>query len=375
MTTGPMNTGPTPRPGILEITPYVGGESSANAKRLIRLASNEGALGTSPAAKAAYEVAAAELHRYPDGGSTALRETIAEIHGLNVDQIVCGAGSDELIALLTRAYAGPGDEVLYSRHGFLMYPLSAMACGATPVAAPEPGLKADVDLVLASVTDRTRIVFIANPNNPTGSYLSTAEIERLHAGLPAHVLLVIDAAYAEYVDAPDYSAGAALAESTTNVVMTRTFSKIYGLSALRLGWAYCPPGIADILNRIRGPFNVSLPAQKAGEAAIRDTDFIERSRAHNEQWRDWTAAALSDLGLKVHPSVCNFLLVDFAGIPGISAEDARIALKDQGILVRQMGAYGLPTCLRIGIGLEDEMRPVIEAMRTVMAGAGQAATG
>ncbi len=363
-----MKDGPTPRPGILDITPYVGGESRTQAKRQIRLASNEGALGTSPAASAAYAAAASELHRYPDGGSADLRAAIADAQNLQSDLIVCGAGSDELIALLTRAFAGPGDEVLYSRHGFLMYPLSAMACGATPVAAAEPGLKADIDTLLASVTDRTRIVFVANPNNPTGSYLSAAEIEKLHAGLPRNVLLVIDAAYAEYVDAQDYSDSAALVERFDNIVMTRTFSKIHGLSALRLGWAYAPPAIADILNRIRGPFNVSLPAQKAGAAAIQDRDFIDRSRAHNETWRAWTARALTDLGLKTHPSVCNFVLVDFAAIPGLSAEEARLALKEEGILVRQMGAYGLPTCLRIGIGRDDEMPLVVDALGTILAG-------
>jgi histidinol-phosphate aminotransferase len=360
-----MSGKPSPRPGIMDITPYVGGESTAAAKRLIRLASNEGALGPSPAAAAAYAAAGSSLHRYPDGGSTALRRALADVHGLDFDRIVCGAGSDELIALLTRAYAGPGDEVLYSQHGFLMYPLSAMACGATPVAAAESGLKADVEAMLAAVTENTKIVFIANPNNPTGSYLSAREIDALHAGLPDHVLLVIDAAYAEYVSATDYHAGSALVERADNVVMTRTFSKMYGLSALRLGWAYCSHGIADVLNRVRGPFNVSLPAQAAGEAAVRDTEFVDRSKAHNADLLPWTASELQRIGLHVYPSVCNFVLVDFSHLQGLSAEKARLYLKDEGILVRQMGAYGLPSCLRIGIGLEDEMRisvSVIEKM-------------
>ncbi|CAO3452340.1 Biosynthetic Aromatic amino acid aminotransferase beta (EC 2.6.1.57) @ Histidinol-phosphate aminotransferase (EC 2.6.1.9) [Azospirillum argentinense] len=359
------NNGPAPRPGILDIAPYVGGEHAGH----IRLASNEGALGPSPRAVEAYKAAAGELHRYPDGGSAKLRKAIAERFGLDADRVVCGAGSDELIALLIRAYAGPGDEVLYSQHGFLMYPIGAKSVGATPVQAPETNLTTDVDSLLAHVTPRTRLVFVANPNNPTGTYITADEMARLHAGLPENAILVIDAAYAEYMNHNDYSAGQELVDRFPNVVMTRTFSKIFALGSVRLGWAYCPAGIADVLNRVRGPFNVSSAAQIAGVAALEDTEFLERSRSHNIEWREWFVQQVQDLGLKTHPSVTNFVLVDFAGQTAgkDDAEAARLFLKGRGILVRQMPAYGLPSCLRVTIGTEAEMREVVRALKDFLA--------
>lgn len=347
-----------PRPGIMEIAAYVGGEAAIpGVEQVIRLASNENPLGPSARAVEAYRRAAEELHRYPEGGAVALRSAIAEALSLEASRIVCGAGSDELIALLTRAYAGPGDEVLYSRHGFLMYPIAAKGVGATPVAAPERDLTADVDALLAAVTERTRIVFLANPNNPTGSYLPAEEVERLHAGLPADVLLVIDAAYAEYVEAEDYEDGSALVEGHENVVMTRTFSKIHGLAALRLGWAYCPPAVADVLNRLRGPFNVAAPAQAAGTAAIGDSDHIARSRSHNSRARTAFAEGLKRLNLRAEPSQGNFVLVRFADAAGAADH-----LKQNGVLVRRMDAYGLPHHLRITIGTDAEMARVLEAL-------------
>ena len=277
--------GLVPRPGILEITPYVGGEAKApGVERPIRLASNENALGPSRKAMAAYNALAADIHRYPDGNAQELREALGRHHGIDPERIVCGAGSDELITLLLRCYAGPGDEVLYSRHGFLMYPINALAVGALPVAAAERDLTVDVDALLARVTERTRIVFIANPNNPTGTYLGAEEIARLHAGLPSSVLLAVDAAYAEFVNRNDYEPGIALVNRAENVVMLRTFSKIYALAGLRLGWAYCPAAIADLLNRLRGPFNVGAAAQAAGIAAIEDIEALYRARVHNERW-------------------------------------------------------------------------------------------
>ncbi|WP_448206139.1 histidinol-phosphate transaminase [Azospirillum sp. sgz302134] len=360
-----QSNGPAPRPGILDIAAYVGGEHAGH----IRLASNEGALGPSPRAVEAYKSVAGELHRYPDGGSAQLRKTIAARFGLDAERIVCGAGSDELISLLIRAYAGPGDEVLYPEHGFLMYPIGAKSVGATPVKAPETNLTTDVDNLLARVTPRTKLVFVANPNNPTGTYITADEMARLHAGLPSNVLLVIDAAYAEYMSRNDYSAGQELVDRHPNVVMTRTFSKIFALGSLRLGWAYCPAAVADVLNRVRGPFNVSAAAQAAGVAALEDTEFLERSRTHNEQWRTWFAAEVEALGLKTHPSVTNFILVDFAGqTPGKDdAEAARQFLKGRGILVRQMPSYGLPSCLRVTIGTESEMREVVTALKDFLA--------
>src|SRR5690349_17390579 len=270
-------TAPVPGPGILDIAPYVGGESKAEGvERPIRLASNESALGPSPKAMAAYRALADDIHRYPDGTAIELREALGRVHNLDPARIVCGSGSDELIGMLLRAYAGPGSEVLYSRHGFLMYPIGALSVGATPVAAPETDLIADVDALLERVTERTRIVFIANPNNPTGTYLPISEMRRLHQGLPPRVVLAIDAAYAEFVNRNDFEPGISLVNRAENVVMLRTFSKIYALAGLRLGWAYCPEAIADVLNRIRGPFNVSLAAQAAGVAAIEDVGALDR---------------------------------------------------------------------------------------------------
>ena len=351
---------PEPRPSILQISPYVGGEHKApGASRLIRLASNEGPFGPSPEAVAAYNAVGDALHRYPDGGAQALRAAIASSQGLPVDQIVCGAGSDELIALLLMAYAGPGDEVLHTEHGFLMYAISAKSIGATPVSVKETNRTADVDALLAAVTDKTRLVFIANPNNPTGTYLPFAEVKRLQAGLPSHVLLVLDGAYAEYMTAEDYEAGVSLVASTPNTVMIRTFSKIHGLGGLRLGWAYAPPAIADVLNRVRGPFNTSSAAQAAGAAAIQDHAFIARSVAHNTACRGWFTAGLRDLGIRVDDSFGNFVLADFGAD---DPEPLRLALKADGILIRQMGGYGLHHCLRISIGTEDEMRATLSAI-------------
>ncbi len=363
-------TAPVPGPGILDIAPYVGGEATVpGVARPIRLASNESALGPSPKAIAAYRALAGEIHRYPDGSAAELRSALGRHHGLDPDRIICGSGSDELIGLLLRAYAGPGSEVLYSRHGFLMYPIGAQAVGATPVAVPERELTADVDGFLARVTPRTRIVFVANPNNPTGTYLSADEMARLHAGLPRHVVLAIDAAYAEFVNRNDYEPGIALVNRAENVVMLRTFSKVYALAGLRLGWAYCPPGIADVLNRIRGPFNVSAPALAAGVAAVEDVAALARARAHNQRWLPWLSEHLAALGLPVTPSVGNFVLPRFPDDPRHNADAAFAFLQARGILTRKMGGYGLPHHLRITIGTGEEMEIVAAAVSEFMAGA------
>lgn len=362
-------SGPRPRPGILEITPYVGGKAEvAGGGPVAKLSSNESAVGPSPKAMAAYRELAGELHRYPDGGCTRLRQAIGRRWNLDPERIVCGAGSDELIGLLVKGYAGPGDEVLYSRHGFLMYPLAALGCGAQPVAAPEKDLKADVDALLARVTSRTRLVFLANPNNPTGSYLTAEELRCLHAGLPEDVLLVIDAAYAEFVSAPDYDSGLELAMRAPNVVMTRTFSKLFGLAALRVGWMYGAPAVVDIMNRIRGPFNVGQPAQAAAVAALEDLEHQERARAHNDRWLPWLRQEIMKLGLVVHPSIANFVLVDFPAEPGKDAASANAFLERRGLIPRQMGSYGLPQALRISVGLEDENRRLVAALADFVQG-------
>jgi histidinol-phosphate aminotransferase len=356
-------TAPRPRPGIMEIEAYQGGKAeTGQARPAIKLSANESAIGPSPRAVEAYKAVAERLHRYPDGGSVDLRGAIARRHNLDPARIVCGAGSDELIALLTKAYAGPGEEVLYTEHGFLMYKLAALGAGATPVAAPERALTADVDALLARVTSRTRLVFIANPNNPTGSYISGDELHRLHAGLPADVLLVIDAAYAEFVEAEDYDSGIGLAATAANVVMTRTFSKLYGLAALRLGWLYGPPAVVDVMNRLRGPFNVSLPAQRAGIAALEDVEHEAKARRHNASWLPWLTAEIAKLGLVVYPSAGNFVLVAFPTEPGRDAAAANAHLEAEGLIPRAMGAYGLPHCLRISVGLETENRALVASL-------------
>ena len=357
------------RPGILDIAAYVPGDHSLPGEGPVhRMASNEGALGASPHSLEAYR-AAVELHRYPDGTAKALRSALGKLYGIEPERIVCGAGSDELLQLIVRAYAGPGDEVLYSQHGFLVYPIAAKSAGATPVTAPETDLRTDVDALLKAVTPKTRICFVANPNNPTGSYISGAELKRLRAGLPKDVLLVVDAAYAEYVDAPDYENGLEMVRNADNVVMTRTFSKIHGLAALRLGWAYCPPAVADVLNRIRGPFNVPAPAQAAGVAALSDQAHVAKAKAHNDRWLPWFAQRMRAIGLHPYPSVGNFVLVKFPRDPKLSAEAALKFLNSRRILPRSVAAYGLPDCLRVTIAEEDAVKACADALEAFVKGA------
>ena len=353
---------PEPRPGILGIAPYVPGKSGASGARVHKLSSNESPLGASPAAIAAYRAAVDGLELYPDGGATALREAIAARYGLKVENIVCGAGSDELLQLLAHAYLRPGDEAIYSQYGFMVYPIVIAANGAAAVVAPEKNNTTDVDAILARVSAKTRMVLLANPNNPTGTYLPFSEVKRLHAGLPSSVLLVLDAAYAEFVRRNDYESGLELVSTFGNVAMTRTFSKIYGLAALRIGWLYGPSHVVDVLNRIRGPFNLNAPAIAAGAAAISDPAFVEKAVAHNEQWLPWLAVELERLGLKVTPSVGNFVLVEFPGEHQKSAPAADAFLVSRGIIVRRMEGYGLPRCLRITIGNEEANRAVAAAL-------------
>ncbi|MDX2259539.1 MAG: histidinol-phosphate transaminase [Hyphomicrobiaceae bacterium] len=363
-----------PKPGILDIDAYVPGDSHAGGGgRQIKLSSNEAPLGPSPAAVEAYRAAAGSLARYPDGSARALREAIGEAFGLDPSRIVCGAGSDELLSLIAHAYIGHGDEGLYSKHGFLVYPIAIKANGGRPVAAGESdGLVADVDRLLAAVTARTRVVFLANPNNPTGTYLPQSEVRRLRAGLPDDVLLVLDGAYAEFVEAADYDDGRELVTAAPSTVMTRTFSKVHGLASLRIGWAYAPDAVADVINRIRGPFNLSAAAIAAGAAAIRDRAHLEAAVAHNTRWRGWLAAEVSRLGLAVTPSVANFILVHFPPGGG-AARQADAALRARGIIVRRVDAYGLPDALRITVGTEEENRILAAALAEIVRG--MASTG
>ena len=360
---------PQPRAEILEIDAYVPGKSHvAGVAKPHKLSSNETPLGPSPKAIKAFHDSAERLELYPDGASTALREAIAHRYGLEASRIICGNGSDELLSLLATVYLHPGDEGLYSEYGFLTYPIVIRAAGATPVVAKETALTADVDALLAKVSRRTKIVFLANPNNPTGTYLPFSEVKRLQAGLPPHCLLVIDAAYAEYVTRNDYSAGIELVSTCENVVMTRTFSKIHGLAGLRIGWAYAPAHVIDALNRVRGPFNVNAPAIAAGVASMGDTTHIERAATHNAEWLPWLTEQIASLGVEVTPSVGNFLLLRFPKEPGRTAADADAYLSKRGFILRAVASYGLPDCLRMTVGTETANRGVVAALSGFMRG-------
>lgn len=360
--------GPQPLPQILNVTPYKGGEAKTPGHlHPTKLSSNENPFGASANARAAYAAAAENLHIYPDGAHAALREAIAARYGFDGSRIVCGAGSDEIFFLLARAYLAPGDEIVVTEHAFSIYAIAATQSGAVTRVAANRAMVADADAMLSSVTEKTKIVFIANPNNPTGTYMPYAELQRLHAGLPKRVMLVIDAAYAEYVERDDYAAGDALVSQYENVVMTRTFSKIHGLAAARLGWAYAPASVVDALNRTRGPFNVSSAAMLAGVAALEDREFEQASIAHNSKELTRVNAALEELGLGVTPSFGNFVLVHFA--PGrAGAADAH--LRSHGLIVRGVSSYGLPDALRITIGLVENNDRVIAALTGFMANEG-----
>ena len=354
---------PEPRPGVLAISAYVPGKSSApGVAKVHKLSSNETPLGPSPKAIAAYRSASEHLQDYPDGSASALREAIGRVFGLDPDRIVCGAGSDDLLNLLARAYLADGDEAIHTTHGFLVYPIATLGTGAKPVVAPEKNFTADVDAILAAATSKTKIVFLANPNNPTGTYIPFDEVKRLHRGLPPHVLFVLDAAYAEYVQRNDYESGIELVATNDNVVMCRTFSKIHGLAALRLGWLYGPAHVVDAINRIRGPFNVNAPAIAAGIAAIEDSAHIERSREHNSRWLAWLTEEIGKLGLPVTSSAANFLLIHFPMTSGHTAKDADAFLTKRGLILRQVGAYKLPNALRMSVGTEEANRLVVNAL-------------
>lgn len=345
-----------PQPGILDIALYEGGKAGmANA---VKLSSNENPFGPSDKVKEAFQRTVHSLHRYPGTDHAALRTAIGDVHKLDADRIICGVGSDEIITFLCQAYAGLRDEVVFTEHGFLMYRISTMAVGATPVEVQERERTTDVDAILNACNTRTRLVFLANPNNPTGTMISAAEVARLAEGIPAKAILVLDGAYAEYVEG--YDGGAALVTERSNVFMTRTFSKIYGLGGLRIGWGYGPKAIIDVLNRIRGPFNLSTTALEAAEAAVRDQDHVNRCRAENARMRVWLAQALAELGVPSDTSMANFVLARFASADEAEACDA--FLQAQGLIVRRVAGYKLPHCLRITVGDESSCRRVAHAV-------------
>jgi histidinol-phosphate aminotransferase len=360
-------TKPQPKDWILGISPYVPGKAASDdGRKLIKLSANESPLGTSPKAREAFMAATADLATYPDPGAAALRQAIAAQHGLDPARVIYGTGSDELLHIAASAYAGPGDEVLYVRFGFSVYDIAARRVGATPVIAPDKDYATDIDALLACVTDKTRVVFLANPNNPTGTFSTREEIARLHAALPGNVLLVIDQAYAEYLAPEDDDGAVEFAKRAANVFVTRTFSKIFGLAAERIGWGYASAEVIDALHRIRAPFNVTTAGQAAAAAAIGDVEWVERSRAHNRKWRAWLAEeieALGNHGLKAVPSQANFLLILFEG--KLSAETAYKGLMDAGYATRWLPGQGLPQALRITIGTEDQTRDIARLLRNM----------
>ncbi|NBB97964.1 MAG: histidinol-phosphate transaminase [Alphaproteobacteria bacterium] len=352
-----------PQPGIMDIALYQGGTAKiAGRDDALKLSSNENPFGAGELARAAYRRAGQDLHRYPSTDHASLRAALAAQYGLDAGRIICGVGSDEVITFLCQGFAGPGDEVVYSQHGFLMYPISAMAAGATPVKAPEQDRTTDVDALLAAVTDRTRLVFVANPNNPTGTMVPLSELERLADGLPPQVLLVLDGAYAEYVDG--YDGGAAMVDARDNVVMTRTFSKLHGLGGLRIGWGYGPAHVMDVLNRLRGPFNLSNTQLDVAESALGDAAHIARSLSENARLRDWLADRLNAAGVATDRSHANFVLGRFASAE--QAEACNAALLADGLIVRQVSSYGLPEGLRITVGDEAACRRVAHVIDRFM---------
>ncbi|MEL6979331.1 MAG: histidinol-phosphate transaminase [Pseudomonadota bacterium] len=365
--------GLTPKAWFDEIAAYQGGESALpGVDRVLKLSSNENPLGPSSRAVEAYRRAADKLAVYPEGSARILREAVAAANGIDPDRIVCGAGSDELISLLCQVLCGPGDEVIHTEHAFAMYRIAAQATGATPVAVPETDITADPRAILKAVTPRTKIVFLANPNNPTGTYLPRQALTELVEDLPRSVLLVIDGAYAEYMRRPDYEAGFALAERAGNVAVTRTFSKIYGLAALRLGWVYAPAPLVEALNKARGPFNVSGPALAAGEAAVKDADYVQTCAIQNEVWRDWMIKELRDMGVSTPEGFANFVLPEFGAHGPASAAAVDGYLRAQGVIVRRLEGYGLPGHLRITVGSAADNVAVVQALRDFVEGGGGA---
>ena len=366
-------TRPVPRPGIEAISPYVPTKGTAPCTdKIYKLASNESALGASPKAMDAYRAAAQEIHLYPDGGATDLREALAGLHGLEVEQLICSAGSDELIMLMCRSYLGPGDTIVQTRHGFSMYHIYARACGAETIFAPEQDLTADVAAIVDAVQDTTRLVFLANPNNPTGTMINAEEITDLRARLREDIILILDGAYAEFMAGSNYEDGASLVRASVqngqeNVVMLRTFSKAYGLGGLRVGWGYFPPSIAAVLNKVRSPFNVSAASLAAGLAAVRDQAFLAENLHHNEKERARLAEAIGMYQLPVVPSHTNFLLFQTKDANMASALTDFMASK--GVLIRAMGGYFLPDYVRVSIGSVEANDVFLDVLKKFMAGA------
>lgn len=358
---------PTANSYLLEIENYKPGKAKIGSQKAIKLSSNENALGASPKAISAYVNHAKDLALYADGACSELRQALANKYKIDADKIVCGAGSDEILALITQGFAGCGDEIIYSEYGFLMYPISAKRVGAKAIKAKETNLRTDVKAILAAITPKTKLIFIANPNNPTGSYINKSEMQELIDNTPKNVIIVLDHAYEEFVEESDYPNAIELVNQHENVIMTRTFSKIYGLASLRIGWSYSSSYIAEILNKVRGPFNVSGPAQFAAVAAIEDEEFFAKSQEHNRKWLKIYQENLAKFShLKAYPSITNFILVDFHSLE--NCQKANEAFLKEGIILREMSAYSLPTCLRISIGSDQDNEKVLSILTNLKNG-------
>jgi histidinol-phosphate aminotransferase len=360
---------PEAKPGILEITPYKPGKSAVEGvEHPVKLSGNENILGCSEAAREAYVAAAGQLNLYPDGRGTVLRDALAQRWRVEPERIVLGCGTDEILHLINQVFLEPGDNIVQGQYAFGAYGIGARACQADVKSAAEPNYRIDIELMLEQVDARTRLVFVTQPANPTGTFNTRDELARLHAGLPPDVVLVIDAAYAEFCTDPTFTDGLELARGADNIIVTHTFSKIHGLAALRVGWGYAPAPIADAIDRIRPPFNVSNPALGVAVAALSDTEFQARSLAHVEQWRPWLTQQLGGLGLEVVPSGANFVLARFPTTPGKTAAEAEAFLAHRGLIVRGVANYGLPNALRITIGLESHNRALVEHLAAFLAG-------
>ena len=360
---------PQPRPSVLQLPEYVSGERELKGiAQPIKLSSNESALGPSPQALKAYADAAAQLHRYPDPDQNELRDALAEHHRLEIGQLICGNGSAELIQILIHAYVGEGDEVLLSEYGFPLYRIFAISQGASVISSPETDCVIRVDHLLERVSPRTKLVAIANPNNPTGTYLSGSEVRRLHANLPEHVLLLLDEAYAEYVTAENFESGLMWAAETENVVVARTFSKLYGLAALRIGWMLTPQRVFQTMQRLRITFNANGSALVTAVAALHDVEYTKHVQQHNHLWRKRMTEELDALGLNVIPSMANFLLIQFPDELKTNSEAAANALKCNGIIPRPVSAGSPPNCLRITIGKSEENQAVLDTLKQFMKG-------
>lgn len=359
----------SPRPGLDRIQPYQPGQRPMGGGGPgVKLSANESALGPSPSALKAYADAAGVIERYPDANAVGIREAIAARYGLVAENILMGIGSDELLSALVRAYAGAGDDVLYPTATFPMYRIYTLSAGANVVQAPDDGYTASVDALLSAVSDRTKVVIVANPNNPTGTYLTNTELQRLRDGLRDDILLIIDAAYAEYVTKGDYDPGIALVEATDNTVMTRTFSKVHGMASLRIGWCYANPDIVSVVGRIRSPFNVSTAAQDAGVAALEDKAHEDKVVSHTARWHAVATQRLNGLGLEVTGTEGNFVCVGFPAEEGRSVKEADAFLRERNIITRAMAGFGLPNHLRVTIGTDDEMTVCLDAVEEFVSG-------